>query len=94
MIREEDIKTFWPYYDHPVVNKETGEWFENAIQWANAYHKSETCIYDLIMENDEWGFEDEDKLRYPFGDGTMPENASIADVKSGKAQALILYPFK
>lgn len=38
-------------------------------------------------------FVNEDKLKYPLGDKTYPENASIQDVHNGKAVVYVCVPF-
>ncbi|MBP5597709.1 MAG: hypothetical protein J6Y02_20225 [Pseudobutyrivibrio sp.] len=79
------------YYNEPVVDKITGEIFEDMYTCYKNDHTFDH--YKAIMDsNYTYCLLNADRLEYPFGNGTNPPHASIKDVQDHKADAFINIP--
>lgn len=90
-LTKEFIEEHCVYPHEPIIDTETNKIFDDMYHW---YKETKGDYYDLIMESDyRYKFVNEDKLKYPLGDKTYPENASIQDVHNGKAVVYVCVPF-
>lgn len=80
------------YINEPVINIETNEEYKTVPEWIKQNHLSYDAIYDLYKKDSKFCFKNQDQLKWDLGDGTVPINASIGDVRSGKATSYVKIP--
>lgn len=81
-----------PYVQEPVLNLETGEEYETVIDWICKTGLPQDSMYKLYESDFKFCFKNQNKLQWNLGDGTFPENATIEDVRTGKAISYIKLP--
>lgn len=85
-------ETYSPYVNEPVLDRETNEEYATVPEWIKKNHLGYDAIYMLYEKGCKFQFKNQNKLKWDLGDGTCPYNATIEDVRHGKASAYVKIP--
>lgn len=85
-------ETYSPYVNEPVLDRETNEEYVTVPEWIRKNHLGYDAIYMLYKQGCRFQFKNQNKLKWNLGDGTYPYNATIEEVRHGKAITYVKIP--